>query len=236
MIDKSGDLSEKKERAREIEKRVFSHHLAAFSDSSKETSVVLLALWVLLSLFQVSSPLSLLSIFSAGWVLWKGGCLALASWAKLEKWHLLIEQERRNIEQNLPGEKKKLRDIYARKGLSALLLDQVVETLSTDNSRLFQLVLEEKHGFSLEMYEHPLKQAFSATYGALLTSIAALAGGMIGGTWGIASALSLLFIASTWIFSKKEGTAPIKALVWHLAVATLVIGTLYFLSKLRGLF
>ena len=235
-MDKFGDLSEKKEESGEIGKLVCSHHLAAFVDSSKETSLVLFALWALLSLFQVSSPLSLLSIFSAGWVLWRGGRLALASWGKLEKWHSLIEQERRNIEQNRSGEKKKLRDIYARKGLSGLLLDQVVETLSIDNNRLLRLMLEEKHGFSLETHEHPLKQAFSATYGALLTAMTALTGGMIGGTWGIAGALSPLFITSTWTFSKKEGTAPIKAVVWHLAVATLVIGTLYFLSKLGSLF
>jgi len=206
-------------------------HIIAATDSVKETAIALLGFWILLSAFQTASPISIMFIFSIGWILWKGGRSALLGWERLERLHRLIEEERYEIEHHRAQEKKELRAMYEQKGFSGDLLDQVVEVLMADDNRLLRVMLEEELGLTLESFEHPLKQAVGAAIGALIAGVGALAGAFIGGTWGVLIAVLILFSAATLTASKKEGNALIKSLIWNLAVGILAVGTLYFISQ-----
>lgn len=206
-------------------------HLIAATDSLKETSIVLLGFWILLTAFPVSSPLTILTTFSIGWILWKGGRSALLGWRRLARLHRLIEEERYEIEHHRSQEKEELRAMYEQKGFSNPLLDQVVEVLMADDNRLLRVMLEEELGLTLESFEHPLKQAAGASLGAFIAATAALLGAFIGGIWSITTLLSLLFLAATAFEAKKEGNPLIHSLIWNLAIGILTIGTFYFVSK-----
>ncbi|CCB88416.1 VIT1/CCC1 transporter family protein [Simkania negevensis] len=208
-------------------------HLVAATDSLKETAIVLLGFWILLLAFRASAPVTLLAIFSIGWILWKGGRSALLGWGRLERLHRLIEEERYEIQHHRAQEKKELRGMYEQKGFTGELLDQVVEVLMADDNRLLRVMLEEELGLTLETYEHPLKQAVGAAVGAFIAGIGALIGAFFAGMWGITIVLFLLFSIATLVTAKREGNALIKSLIWNLAVGILSIGTLYFISQLR---
>jgi len=225
-------LKDAKERGKEeMHATKAPEPLAACVDSMKETAIVLLGFWLLLFAFQVTSAFPILIIFSIGWVIWKGGRVALAGWERLEHLHELIEQERYEIEHHRAQEREELRAMYAGKGFSGALLDQVVEVLMADNNRLLLVMLEEELGLSLETYEHPLKHACGSACGALISAIGGLVGAYFAGIWGIMSALVILFGAATWTLLKKEGHLSVKSMIWNFAVAMLAMGAIYLMSK-----
>lgn len=208
-------------------------HLAAGTDSAKETGIILLALYLLLSTFSLPSPLIVLSSFSIMWTLWKAGRSALLGWSRLERLHRLIEEERWEIEHHRSQEKTELRAMYQQKGFSEPLLDQVVNVLMADDNRLLRVMLEEELGLSLESFEHPLKQAAGALIGTLVGAIGAIFAAFIGELFGISIFSFLLFTGATLIGSKREGNALLKSLIWNLAVASVAIGSLYLILRMK---
>src|SRR3990167_5148375 len=130
-------------------------HVAAASDAAKETTLILLILWALLGIEDHWFMVTLI----AGWLIWKVGRSAILGWARLERLHRVIEEERYEIEHHRPQEKEELRALYQAKGFSGKLLNEVVDVLMADDNRLLQVMLEEELGLHLESYEYSLKQS-----------------------------------------------------------------------------
>jgi hypothetical protein len=208
-------------------------YLSAFADSLRETSVLLIGMWILLSQFGLSSTKTLwvLGLFSIGWLFWKVGRSSLLGWARLERLHRLIQQEQWEIEHHRAQEKEELTAMYKQKGLTGKLLEQVVEVLMADDNRLLRVMLEEELGLTLETYEHPLKQSAGAGLGVIIALLGTLLGAFIGGFLGIVSVLTLLFGGVTLVASKREGNELIKSLVWNLAVGVLSTVSIYLIAK-----
>lgn len=204
--------------------------ISAGTDSAKETAILLMGMWVLFDSFKIAHPFWILGFFSIGWLLWKVGRSSLLGWARLERLHRLIEQERWEIQHHRAQEKEELTAMYEQKGLSGKLLDQVIEVLMADDNRLLMVMLEEELGLSIESYEHPLKQALGAGIGVIITTIWGSLGFFIGGSAGIILFLSCLFAAATLFRSKREGNQLIKSLIWNLAVGILSLGSIYLLA------
>jgi hypothetical protein len=93
-------------------------HFSAAADAARETAVVLLLLWILFP--DISA---LFYIFAAGYFFWKVGRSALLGWARLERLHRVIEEERWEIEHERPQERQELAALYEAKGLKGKLLD-----------------------------------------------------------------------------------------------------------------
>ncbi|QVL57399.1 MAG: VIT1/CCC1 transporter family protein [Simkaniaceae bacterium] len=208
-------------------------YLSAFADSLRETSVLLIGMWILLSQFGLSSTKTLwvLGLFSIGWLFWKVGRSSLLGWARLERLHRLIQQEQWEIEHHRAQEKEELTAMYKQKGLTGKLLEQVVEVLMADDNRLLRVMLEEELGLTLETYEHPLKQSAGAGLGVIIALLGTLLGAFIGGFLGIVSVLTLLFGGVTLVAIKREGNELIKSLVWNLAVGVLSTVSIYLIAK-----
>lgn len=208
-------------------------YLSAFADSLKETSILFVGMWILLSQFGVSlnKALWILGLFSIGWFFWKLGRSSLLGWARLERLHRLIQQEQWEIEHHRAQEKEELTAMYEQKGLTGKLLEQVVEVLMADDNRLLRVMLEEELGLTLETYEHPLKQATGAGLGVAGAFLGMFLGFWVGGFLGALSLLALFFAVVTLIASKREGNELIKSLVWSLAVATLATVSIYLIAK-----
>jgi hypothetical protein len=209
------------------------HHAAA-ADSAKETALLLLVLWTLLS--EIGFPIDRLHwftlVFILGWFVWRVGRSAILGWCRLERLHRLIEEERWEIEHHRAQEKEELRVLYAAKGFSGRLLDEAVDVLMADDNRLLQVMLEEELGLSLESYEHPLKQAFGAGIGVAIATIFLAFGLFILPAWGAAACAALVIAFAAGMTAQLQKNRPAPAIVWNLAVAALSAGTAYILGQL----
>jgi len=208
-----------------------SGSLSAGADSAKETAILFLGLWILLSAFAVEKIFCILGVLAFGWFLWKVGRSSLLGWARLERLHRLIEQERWEIQHHRNQEKEELIAMYEQKGFSGQLLNQVVEILMADDNRLLRVMLEEELGLTLESYEHPLKQSMGAGIGVLVAIVSGILGCFISGFFGVIIALSCVFFIAAIIASKLEGNELIRALVWNLSIGILSVVTMFLLIK-----
>ena len=139
-----------------------------------------------------------------------------------KKWH---------IEHKREEEKSELEEIYKAKGFSGKLLTDIVDTLTSDDNRLLQTVLEEETGLSLGYFIHPIKQAFGAFLGMFLASIIFTITYLtlpITYCFFISGAINV--IGSSIIFSKYERTKMSKEIVWDLAIDIVVILSCHFLT------
>ena len=209
-------------------------HLSAGADSAKETALLLLILCILF--YKISLPLittyTLYGLITLGWLFWKVGRSSLLGWARLERLHRLIEEERFEIEHHREQEKEELIAIYKQKGFHGELLERVIEVLMADDNRLLEVMLEEELGLSLESYDHPLKQGFGAGLGVIF---AAAFGGVslfFNNLFFTISSLTLVYIFSTLVAAKCEGNNLLKAIIWNISLGAFILLLVYFAMQL----
>ncbi|NGX37337.1 MAG: hypothetical protein K1000chlam2_00491 [Chlamydiae bacterium] len=208
-------------------------HFSAAADSAKETALAFLILWAIGT--TLGYPLLIPFIaFGFGWFLWKTGRSALLGWGRLERLHRVIEEERWEIEHHRDQEKQELREMYEAKGFSGKLLDEVVDVLMADDNRLLRVMLEEELGLSLEVYEHPLKQALGAALGVLITATAALCAYYFWPYFGIPLICLLVVIIASKMTAKYEKRRLLNSVIWNFALTLFVTASVYFLGKLIG--
>ncbi len=196
-------------------------------DSAKETSLILFLLWIIFP-----TSLSFLILFSVAWLIWKTARSALLGWARLERLHRLIQEEKWEIEHNREEEKEELTALYRTKGLSGKLLDDVISVFMADDNRLLRIMLEEEMGLTLEVFEHPLKQSSGAALGVLVSAGLFLLSYLLLPIYGpIAIALCIIGV-SAYLGAKQDRSRPLEATLWNLSCSTLTAGVLYFLKQL----
>lgn len=219
--------------AAEIHGTEMPGHFAAGADAAKESAIIGVSLWIiaelLLSDFQAQW---LLILFFSGWFIWKCGRSALLGWARMERLHRLIEEERWEIEHHRVQERQELAELYRAKGFTGKLLEEVVDVLMADDNRLLQVMLEEELGLTLEAYEHPLKQSVGAGLGALISGGLLLLSYWISPDLGIPIAAALILIVAAIFAAQLERNRPIHAMIWNLAVGALSAGSIYFIGQL----
>lgn len=209
-------------------------HLAAAADAIRETGVVLFLLWLLLSLLGASFILIAITLASFGvaWMVWKTGRSAWLGWARLERLHRLIEQEKYEIEHHRPQEREELMALYLAKGFEGKLLNDVVDVLMADQDRLLKVMLEEELGLTLMAYEHPLKQSAGAFTGSFIAL--ALAWGLFFflPAYGIPIASVLCVAGGAAISAFYEKNRLIPAIIWSVSLAALTFGTAFFIFQM----
>ena len=205
-------------------------HLAAGADAAKETAIILLILWVIFFHFlRFEKTEEFLLLFCAGWIVWKTARSALLGWSRIERLHRIIEEERWEIEHHRLQEREELTAMYHAKGLTGKLLEEVIDVLMADDNRLLRVMLEEELGLTLEAYEHPLKQAFGAFCGSVLSIVICLFGFWALPSLGLPVLVALLVATATTLSAKLERNQIWKTIVWNLAIAALTAGCVYFL-------
>ncbi len=207
-------------------------HVAAGADAAKETSILLLVLWVIMFFFPSANNLLFSLIVCWGFAIWKTGRSALLGWSRIERLHRLIEQERWEIEHHREQERSELAEIYEAKGFSGKLLEDVLDVLMADDNRLLKVMLEEELGLTLQAFEHPLKQSIGALCGVLGASTLCLVGMFLSPLMGLPLCASITLIISTLLATKLERNLFFHTVIWHLALAALVAGSVYFISLL----
>lgn len=201
--------------------------LDAFIHALSESGFLFGILFVVSLAFSLNRPLFLFGIFF-GYVLFRFLQSALDGFARIERLHRVIEEERNEIEHNEAQEREELKAIYQEKGLEGKLLNDVIDILMADSNRLLSIMLTEELGLKLEAYEHPLKQACGALLGASIAlipiSFAILFPSL---TLGLTASLFCVMLAA-FFKAKVERLSKLKTCVWHGANCLLVIGLLYF--------
>ena len=214
-----GALVSKEHHGREL-----SGAFAAGSDSLKETALILLLLTLVFS-----PSWQGLATVTLGWLLWKVGRAALLGWARLERLHRLIEEERVEVEHHREQEREELKEMYAAKGFTGQMLEDVLDVLMADDNRLLMVMLEEELGLSLESYEHPLRQAAGAGLGVVIAFLVFLPAFIRFELLGACVATGLLIATAAIWSAKKEQNTLLNALIWNLAVAAVAVGILFFI-------
>ena len=221
-------LQKGKVASQEVHGEEIPGYLAAGADAAKESAF---GLAVLLTLFP-KEPHLILLIFALALLIWKTGRSALLGFSRLERLHRLIEEERYEIEHHRPQEKEELRALYAAKGFSGKLLDEVVEVLMADDNRLLQVMLEEELGLALEANEYPLKQAFGAFAGVLLSTLC-LALGLFAlpSSWGLYFSSALVIGSSAALYSRLQKNRILPSVIWNLGLALVAALGAHFLKQ-----
>lgn len=217
--------------AAEIHGTEISGQKAAFADALRDSALVMALIAEASELLPSHQSTLLLLLVLGGWVLWKTGRSALLGWARLERLHRLIEEERWEIQHHRPQEREELMEIYQSKGFKGELLTQVLDVLMADDNRLLEVMLTEELGLSLEAYEHPLKQASGAFLGSLT---ALVAGGILYyyiPSYGVyLSSLFLFLLASLWT-AKIERIRLLPSFLWNLSVFAVSLGFVHFMQE-----
>jgi len=209
-------------------------HFSAAADSAKETAIIYLIIFAIALGFSLdmSRFISVFILLGFGLVIWKSGRSALLGWNRLERLHRVIEEERFEIEHHRDQEKQELRELYEAKGFSGKLLDEVVSVLMADDNRLLRVMLEEELGLSLEVYEHPLKQASGAFLGTLITATICTLAFYFWPVIGIPLFSLLTVVIASNSTAKYEKRSLLKSIIWNLALALFASGAVYFLAGL----
>jgi hypothetical protein len=208
-------------------------HISAGADAAKDTAIALLLLFLLFihTPFNHSQIFLLLGIFSFGWLIWKMGRSAWLGWSRLERLHRVVGEEQWEIEHHRTQERDELRALYAAKGFSGKLLEDVLDVLMADGDRLLKVMLEEELGLSLESQEHPLKQSLGAGVGTFISIILIGIAFWISPTFGILAASLLILGFAGALSAYYEKNRIIPAIIWNMGLGVLTYGGAYFLFR-----
>jgi vacuolar iron transporter family protein len=200
-------------------------HFAAFADTVRDVTLIFSAVFLL-----IGPQFWILFILVTFLTIWKTGRSALLGYARLERLHRVIEEERWEIEHSRAQEEEELHALYAAKGFSGQMLESIISTLSSDDNRLLRIMLEEEMGLTLEAYEHPLKQAAGALLGGIVSSLVVLTLPFGAAITLSGAAILLIFAAS--LMAHLERNRMIEAVIWNLALGGFTLGLVYFIKGL----
>lgn len=204
-------------------------HYHAALDAAKDTAFLLLLLFAFLK--EATFPIAF--AFFIGLLFWKAGRSAALGYNRLERLHRLIEEERFEIEHHRDQEKEELKELYASKGFSGKLLQEVVEHLMADDNRLLQVMLEEELGLTLESYEHPLKQAAGAALGVAFSALIMTVAFFLLPLWAPPFAALVLIAISSALDAHLIKNKSLSPMIWNLSMA--IVGALIAYCTLESL-
>ncbi len=208
-------------------------HFSAAADAARETALLLLVLWAILThLGQGGFNVTLILIITTiGWLVWKMGRSAWLQWIRLERLHRIIAEERWEIEHHRQQERDELKVLYEAKGFHGQLLEDVVDVLMSDGDRLLKVMLEEELGLSLQVYEHPLKQGLGAAAGVVLSGLICVLMVWLMPSYGIFIGAGLILGLAAAISAYLERNRIIPAVVWNIGIAGLAFSCVHFLLE-----
>lgn len=210
-------------------------HFSLFFESTLELSIIGMLLFTaaMFAPWLKEHLVLLFSILAIGFCLWKGVREAFLGWNRLLHLHRVIEEERWEIEHHRVHERHELETLYKAKGFSGTLLQDVVDTLMSDDNRLLQIMLEEEMGLVLESYEHPLKGGVFASLGVISAYILNILAFFFLPLWWciFLPTFGLLIFASLTSYHYERLTLS-SLLIWSTASLLFTILTVYFILEL----
>lgn len=204
-------------------------HISAGADAARDTAL----LFLLFIPFTANDPLFLKALpFLLGLLAWKIGRASWLGWARLERLHRVLEQEKWEIEHNRPQERAELRELYRAKGFDGKLLEDVLDVLMADGDRLLKVMVEEELGLSLANVEHPLKQGLGAGIGTCIAGAFLLLGLYFTSPLLIFLTALIIIATSAALLASYARNQIIPAVVWNVALALFAFGLTHYTLKM----
>jgi len=205
--------------------------ISSATDAARNTVILLLLSHSLLTYWSIlpHQILASLTLLSFGWLIWMAGRSGWLGWARLERLHRTLEEERWEIEHNREQERDELRALYEAKGFEGKLLDDVMDVLMADGDRLLKIMIEEELGLSLEVDEHPLKQSLGAACGTVFAAALSLTFYLFWSNIGIYVASVSTIVISSYLSAHYQGNRLTSTIVWNLGLAFIAGASTYFL-------
>lgn len=216
--------------AAEVHGLEISGSTSAFVDAAKDSAILACVLTFLPSL----SPLSItLCLFA--WVLWKTARSAFFGFARLERMHKMMEEERWEITHHRAQERLELQEIYQAKGFEEPLLSQVIDVLMADENRLLEVMLSEELGIPLESYEHPLIQALGACIGSASIALSFWGLSYLCSSSILIGVYSTLFLGLGLVTARIEHVRLLPSFLWNGAALFAILSLPHCIQKLLTL-
>jgi hypothetical protein len=197
-------------------------------NAARDAAAALLAISLVIQQLipSIDNYMLILLTFSVGWIIWKMGQITWLGWVKLERLHRVLQEEYHEIEENREQEKEELKELYAAKGLTGKLLDDVVDVLMADDKRALKVMLEEELGLILDAYDHPLKQALGVGLGILFAAALAALGLWLWPIYGLMIANMITIIVAAIMTTYYAQNRFIPAICWNLGLCVVTSGVI----------
>lgn len=205
----------------------------ALTDSGKEAALfsALVTLVFHFAGIPLLTAVKALLLLFLPFALWRSVRSLLLGYARMQRLHKLIEEERYEIEHNREQEKEEMLEMYQSKGLEEPLLSQVIDILMADQNRLLEIMLTEELGLKVECMEHPLRQAIGAFLGTLVVFAINIAAGFFLALPYLIGANLLIVFGLSLLAAKKLGIEQIFSSLWFLSLSITTFLIVYFLSQ-----
>lgn len=159
--DTAEHVSEARMRARHLLSS--EAHVGAVDDwrralvSARDTLLLIFLIWATLRGFGTPALSGhMLTAMAVGIALFFGVSTGRATRLQVQYFSDELERERSEIRDHFEHECEEVRELYAAKGFHGPLLDQVVDTLTSDDDRLLKVMMEEELGLLVHHMTHPL--------------------------------------------------------------------------------
>lgn len=208
-------------------------HISAACDSAKDTCVYALFLYILCTHLGVSMQniYFLLASFTFGLAFWKSARSFHLGWARLSRIDKLVKEEKYEIENNREEEREELTEMYQAKGFKEPLLTKIIDVLMSDDNKLLEVMLDEELGVRVNSYVHPLKQAFGALCGVIISMCGIFAALALFPTYGLYIFTFLITGIAAYVIAKIERLNPLDHVVHGLSVTFLAVFVTLFMTK-----
>lgn len=206
--------------------------ISSLADTARDTAMILLLIAPFLMLFEIQNAYLYSAFFLVGWIVWRFGRAAQLGWARLERLHRVLEQEKWEIEHNRPQERDELRELYRAKGFDGKLLEDVLDVLMADGDRLLKVMIEEELGLSLENVEHPLKQGLGAAIGGFIAASFIISALYFWQSLGLIITSLIMVGCAGGILAYFAQNRLIPAIIWNSALGLFSFGLTYYIIQI----
>lgn len=207
--------------------------ISAGSDSAKDTAMSTFIIYTIGMLIGISQQklFMMLGIYIVGIFFWKVGRSFHMARCRLERIDSLVAEEKHEIEHNREEEREELTEMYRAKGFSEPLLTKIIDVLMADDNKLLAVMLEEELGVHTNAYVHPLKQAFGAGVGVLITAISLPIGLAISKNFGLFITTFVINAFGSYLMAKIEKIPALETTVKGLSLTFLATFATYFFTQ-----
>jgi vacuolar iron transporter family protein len=208
------------------------YELVHAATAGRDAVVIILLLWAILRGVHAGDhgwPALLAAAIAMA--VYTGISNAIAIYAQLRYWESELVRERDEIRAQPEFERDELRELYRAKGFSGELLEQVIDTICSDEERLLKVMLEEELGIFFEQRNHPVLTGAMTATASLVSGLAvALAAGS--GRSGVTIGVTAVVLAALCVLRNGRAVRDVVESFARWAIlAGVVAGMAYLLGK-----
>ncbi|RMF19063.1 MAG: hypothetical protein D6761_01150 [Candidatus Dadabacteria bacterium] len=172
--------------------------------------------------------------------------MAMGNYQRAHSDSIALEAVRRNEERHVQehpeGEREEIRQIFAAKGFTGAVLDQIVDTITADKHRWIETMLTEEWGLSANP-PHPLRSAAATFVAFVLAGTAPLIPFALSLAlqtqivWSIALACVAFAVIGAWrarLYRESPWTGAVGTLLTGLSAAAIAWGIAELLKRSFG--